>query len=127
MSTLFEKLCRSSPLNIPGSGYDIFEWSFEETQCASLLDDVYIPVVKSKKASKRNFEYHPDGYIVLTPERLEEIENQPKLSEDTCLSFDEWRSSGYYIIKGSKSQFRDALGIPQFTIEQVNKKDYEVY
>ena len=44
------------------------------------------------------------------------------LSSDTCMSYDEWISCGYFIAKGEKSEFRDALGIPQFTIEQVKKK-----
>lgn len=41
--------------------------------------------------------------------------------EDTAMSFQEWSDSGYKIIKGSKSQFRDILGVPQFTIDQVQK------
>ena len=52
-------------------------------------------------------------------------QTQPKrrqLSEDTAMSYDEWALCGYYIRSGEKSEMRDILGIPQFTIEQVEKK-----
>ena len=41
--------------------------------------------------------------------------------EDTAMSFQEWSDAGYKIIKGSKSKFRDILGVSQFTIDQVVK------
>ena len=39
--------------------------------------------------------------------------------EDTALSYDEWKSSGYYVRRGEKSKLRDALGQAQFTADQV--------
>lgn len=45
-----------------------------------------------------------------------------RLSEETAMSYDEWALCGYFIRKGEKSEIRDILGIPQFTIEQVEKK-----
>lgn len=39
--------------------------------------------------------------------------------EDTALSYDEWKASGFYIKRGSKSKSRDVLGVPQFTADQV--------
>lgn len=35
------------------------------------------------------------------------------------MSFEEWSASGYKIKKGSKSRLRDAMGLPQFTSDQV--------
>jgi hypothetical protein len=44
------------------------------------------------------------------------------MEEDhTAMSYAEWNAAGYHIIKGSKSQMRDALGVPQFTKCQVEK------
>ena len=69
--------------------------------------------------------YHPDGYILpsLAAELTQKI--RATLSEDTCCSFDEWKAAGYWIKKGSKSMFQDALGVPQFTIEQVEKSKWQ--
>ena len=39
--------------------------------------------------------------------------------EDTGCSYKEWLDSGFYVKKGSKSRFRDALGTPQFCVDQV--------
>lgn len=39
--------------------------------------------------------------------------------EDTACSYNEWRKQGYYVRKGQKSRFRDALGVPQFCLDQV--------
>jgi len=46
------------------------------------------------------------------------------LSEDTAMNYDEWSQANYFIGKGEKSEIRDILGVPQFTIEQVKKKTY---
>lgn len=43
------------------------------------------------------------------------------LSEHTAMSYEEWAQCGYYILKGEKSEIRDPLGVPQFTVEQVKK------
>lgn len=37
------------------------------------------------------------------------------LSEETAMSFQEWSDCGYTVVKGEKSEIRDALGVPQFT------------
>jgi hypothetical protein len=55
-----------------------------------------------------------------TPERRH-------LSEETAMSFQEWSDCGYTVVKGEKSEIRDALGIPQFTKEQVTKKKSRKY
>lgn len=54
--------------------------------------------------------------------------NQPKEEtvgelelEDTALGYDEWKASGYFVKKGSKSRIRDPLGVPQFMADQVVK------
>lgn len=49
------------------------------------------------------------------------------LSEHTAMSYEEWVQCGYYICKGETSEIRDALGVPQFTIEQVKKKSPKRY
>lgn len=49
------------------------------------------------------------------------------LSEETAMSYEEWTSCGYYVRCGEKSEIRDILGIPQFTIEQVEKKKKPSY
>ncbi len=41
--------------------------------------------------------------------------------DDTAMSYAEWNAAGYHVVKGSKSQMRDALGVPQFTKSQVEK------
>ena len=41
--------------------------------------------------------------------------------DDTALSFDEWKDSGFSVRKGEKCQSFDVLGIPQFTRLQVQK------
>lgn len=43
------------------------------------------------------------------------------------MSYEEWVQCGYYVSKGEKSEIRDALGVPQFTIEQVKKKQTKQY
>jgi hypothetical protein len=50
------------------------------------------------------------------------MKTKRKLSEETAMSFEEWNNCGYVVVKGEKSEIRDALGIPQFTKEQVVKK-----
>jgi hypothetical protein len=56
------------------------------------------------------------GLVQASPQ----VQSKPRrLSEDTAMSYDEWALCGYFIRKGEKS---DILGIPQFTIEQVEKK-----
>jgi hypothetical protein len=42
--------------------------------------------------------------------------------EDTAMSFQEWSDAGFLIMKGAKSEFRDAMGVPQFTRDQVRFK-----
>lgn len=42
--------------------------------------------------------------------------------EDTAASYDEWNECGFYVRKGQKSRFRDILGVPQFTADQVSRK-----
>jgi hypothetical protein len=39
--------------------------------------------------------------------------------DDTAMSWDEWKEAGFHVIKGQKSHLRDALGVPQFTEQQV--------
>lgn len=54
-------------------------------------------------------------------ESLDRIAYEASLDEDSCCSFAEWANAGYLIKKGSRSVFRDILGVPQFTKEQVVK------
>ena len=61
----------------------------------------------------------PEGLVLPTPEGEARRKLIASLDEDSCCSFDEWRESGFMVVKGSKSYFNDALGVPQFTKEQV--------
>lgn len=67
------------------------------------------------------FRYHADGYILPSPGAAARIAYRNSLSEDTCMSFEEWKQCKYFVKKGSKSHFQDCLGVPQFTKEQVEK------
>jgi hypothetical protein len=64
---------------------------------------------------------HPSGLVRASPTTLARQRILDSLDEDSCCSFTEWKSAGYWVKKGSKSYFTDALGIPQFTKEQVTK------
>jgi len=41
--------------------------------------------------------------------------------DDSAMSFEEWKSTGYTVKKGERSQISDVLGIPQFTMNQVHR------
>lgn len=41
--------------------------------------------------------------------------------EDSAMSFDEWKSAGYTVKKGSKFHCTDILGVPQFILTQVQR------
>lgn len=71
-----------------------------------------------------NLRYTPEGLVAPTPAGRARIAYRNSLDEDSCLSFDEWKACGYFIKKGAKSQFTDALGLPQFTKEQVEKSKW---
>jgi hypothetical protein len=71
------------------------------------------------------FRYHPDGYILPPPGVAARLAYRNSLDEESCMSFSEWKSAGYFVKKGSKSFFQDALGIPQFTKEQVEKSQWQ--
>jgi hypothetical protein len=93
----------------------------------SFLDGISTTkVVKTKPQvnAPTRFKYHPDGWILPNPARQKELAYIATLSEDTCAGFNEWKECGYWILKGSKSYFQDALGTPQFTIEQVKKSNW---
>ena len=66
-----------------------------------------------------------DGCVVVPTWRQEQLEEAEAaasdLNEDTCCSYDEWRQAGYFVVRGSKSHFKDVQGVPQFTQEQVRK------
>jgi hypothetical protein len=68
--------------------------------------------------------YNLDGTVKSTRRQAEKL---PVLSEDTCCSYEEWKNAGYFVKSGAKSQYRDALGIPQFTIEQVARSQRRVF
>jgi hypothetical protein len=63
----------------------------------------------------------PEGFVLPTPEGEARRKLIASLDEDSCCSFDEWRQAGFVVVKGSKSFFKDALGVPQFTKEQVTR------
>ena len=69
--------------------------------------------------------YGPDGCVLCPPAARARLAYIASLDEDSCMSFDEWKSCGYFVKKGSKSQFTDVLGIPQFTKEQVEKSKWQ--
>lgn len=76
-------------------------------------------------ASTSRLRYTPEGLVMATPAALARLRAIAALSEDTCCSFNEWKAAGYWVKKGAKSHFTDALGIPQFTIEQVEKSKWQ--
>lgn len=52
-----------------------------------------------------------------------------KYDPDTLMSYQEWKDCGRYVLKGMKSRCRDAVGVPQFSADQVTDPvdgDYEV-
>lgn len=64
----------------------------------------------------------PEGLVYVSEEVRARIAYEATLDEDSCCSFAEWSAAGYMIKQGERSIFRDVLGIPQFTKEQVFKK-----
>ena len=130
MSNLFEQLCRQSPLNLPdnmreiGEGFDIAEAQSMPNPLDSINPKPKTFFGLTPPPPDRTpgfiFRYHPDGYILPSPEALARLEAIKKLDEDSCCSFDEWKALGYWVKKGAKSYFKDCLGVPQFTKEQVN-------
>lgn len=69
------------------------------------------------RPSSSRLRLSPEG-LVLPP--LHAPPPPPKLTEETAMSFEEWKAWGAWVMKGSKSYIRDALNIPQFTKEQVS-------
>ena len=65
--------------------------------------------------------YHEDGWMLPDPATEALRKYRDSLTEETCCSFVEWQDAGYRIRKGARSMFKDMLGIPQFTKEQVWK------
>lgn len=93
----------------------------------SFLATTTIPKKQTPKGptnSPTRFRYHPDGYILPSLTREKELAYVKTLTEDTCASFDEWKECGYWVVKGAKSCFKDCLGIPQFTKEQVKQSNW---
>jgi hypothetical protein len=41
-----------------------------------------------------------------------------KYDPDTLMSWQEWKDAGYFILKGSRSRCRDAVGVCLFSIDQ---------
>ena len=71
--------------------------------------------------SSTGLSYTPEGLVACPPHKLARLRAIRELDEDSCCSFQEWKNARYWVKKGSKSYFTDALGIPQFTKEQVTK------
>jgi hypothetical protein len=42
--------------------------------------------------------------------------------DDAIASFDEWKESGWYVMKGQKAHSFDITGLAQFTRHQVKRK-----
>lgn len=91
----------------------------------NFLDGIPAPKAKPKERepAKFIFQYDENGAIKLSPARKAQLLAQQaaykNLSEETCMSFDEWKAMGWWVKRGAKSMFKDPLGTPQFTIEQV--------
>lgn len=66
----------------------------------------------------------PEGLVLPSPEGEARRQMLASLDEDTCCSFHEWSQAGYTVRKGSKSYFKDILGVPQFTVEQVERRKW---
>lgn len=60
-----------------------------------------------------------EGLVAAPPGLAERLEWEESLDQDTCCSYEEWKAAGYQVQRGQKSVFWDALGTPQFTVEQV--------
>ena len=46
-----------------------------------------------------------------------------KYDQDTLMSFEEWKTCGRFVLKGSKMRCRDAVGVPQFSEDQVSEEN----
>lgn len=68
-----------------------------------------------------SLDYNKDGTVARNPAWEEWLKKRNSLDEDSCCSFNEWAAANYRIRKGEKSFFKDILGVPQFTKEQVYK------
>lgn len=79
------------------------------------------PPTTGTTPSSTSLSLTPDGLVACPPHALARLRAIRSLDEDSCCSFSEWKSAGYWVKKGSKSYFTDALGISQFTKEQVTK------
>lgn len=122
MSNLLDFLCEHSPLKLPELFHDDSGMDFFETQPIDheLLSASTVTKLKKEKADKFFFLYHADGYI-LPRGGLQKQKSSKLEMDDTSLSYEEWSNAGYYLIKGSKSTGKDALGIPQFNQSQTRK------
>jgi len=125
--SLLEHLCRTSPLNLPDNTREAFEPGIAECQDSDPLGGV-VESLRSRTIAacqaqlvKVGRQPNEDGWILPNPNGQEAKDQilRDTLTEDTCLSFDEWKDAGYWVRKGARSVFKDALGVPQFTIEQV--------
>lgn len=122
MNSLLDFLCDQSPLKLPELFHDNSGMDFFETQPIDheLLSIAAITKPKNTKKDKFLFLYHEDGYIIPKNGYEKQVPVKTELDDSAC-SYEEWLNAGYYLIKGSKSPGKDALGIPQFTKNQTRK------
>lgn len=122
MNNLLDFLCDHSPLKLPELFHDDSGMDFFETQPIDheLLSASTVAKQKKVKEDKFLFHYHKDGYI-LPRGGVKNLKSLKLEMDDTAMSYEEWSNAGYYLIKGSKSSGKDALGIPQFNQSQTRK------
>jgi hypothetical protein len=80
-----------------------------------------LAIPKDNSTQSGGLRIGPDGCVLPSPAAAARLAKIKTLDEDSCMSFDEWKLARYWIKKGEKSYFTDALGVPQFTKEQVTK------
>ena len=136
MNNLLDFLCDNSPLRLPELFHGNSEMDFCETLetsenfCNEFFAVTHEPVAIIKK-EKFLFTYHEDGYIIpkngyeklidSTSKKAVKEKISDAIMNDSYMAYSEWGDCGYYLIKGSKSTTRDALNIPQFSLDQVKK------
>ena len=85
------------------------------------LSEVLAPQPAYGARTYCGLDFNRDGTVARNPMWEVWLEKRNSLDEDSCCSFNEWSNAGYRVKRGEKSMFKDILGVPQFTKEQVYK------
>lgn len=92
------------------------EWQWAQSGMDFIDEQTTAP---GKRKFRTRLRYDSEG-LVLPPDPP--VHEPIPLTYDTAMTFEEWKEAGYWVRKGSKSELRDINGVPQFCIEQVEKR-----